>query len=276
MVEKSMNEQCYRLFSPKKNKVPILVSVPHAGTKFPEDLVPLLHPHIIQSPEDTDWFVDELYSFVPTLGITLITASYSRYVIDLNRDWQNHPLYPHTRKSTPLVPTHSFSKKPLYQQKNKEPNNKEIQNRIEKYYHPYYKKTSSLLNDLKSTFGHVLFFDAHSIKHLVPSIQATPFNQLTLSDYNGQCAPSQISNKALQRLKSDNYTLGYNTTFLGGHLIRNMSKKNEKRYGLQLEMCQNIYMNEEPPQYLSEKANQVKKLLKLLFEDLIQVMESLK
>ena len=269
-----MDEKCYHLTSPPKNKVPILVSVPHSGTNFPEELVNDYHPHIIQHPADTDWFVDQLYSFAPELGITLIVAQFSRYVIDLNRDLKNQPLYPNERLETPLVPTQSFAEEDLYQKR--PPDLHEIQRRIKNYYSPYHQCISSILNDLKSTFGQALFFDAHSIKHLVSSIQEKPFSQLTLSDYKGQCSHPRIAQQALNRLKSGPYTVSYNSSFLGGQLTRSMGQPANQIYSLQLEMCQNIYMDEETTRYLPEKALKVQDLLKLLFSDLIQTMASMK
>ncbi len=33
----------------------------------------------------TDWFLKELYAFLPDMGTTVISPNISRYVIDLNR-----------------------------------------------------------------------------------------------------------------------------------------------------------------------------------------------
>ncbi|MBL7877397.1 MAG: N-formylglutamate amidohydrolase, partial [Cyclobacteriaceae bacterium] len=72
---------------------PILISVPHCGTRFPDELKDQYKPALINAPDDTDWFVDILYDFAPALGITMIMANYSRWVIDLNRDPHSKPLY---------------------------------------------------------------------------------------------------------------------------------------------------------------------------------------
>ena len=80
----------------------------------------------------------------------------------------------------------------------------------------------------------------------------------------------------MERLKKSPYTVAYNSVFLGGQLIRTMGQPTHQIYGLQLEMCQNIYMDEDKIQYLPEKALKVQNLLKSLFLDLIQTMESLK
>ena len=38
-----------------------------------------------QDLPDTDWFVPELYNFARELGASVIRATHTRYVVDLNR-----------------------------------------------------------------------------------------------------------------------------------------------------------------------------------------------
>ncbi len=80
-------------FVSPSGKVPILISVPHCGVEFPGELSALYNQALIKQPDDTDWFVDQLYDFAPEIGITMITAKYSRWVIDLNRSPESRPLY---------------------------------------------------------------------------------------------------------------------------------------------------------------------------------------
>ena len=60
----------FRIIPAKNSEVPILLSVPHCGTAFPVEIKDHYKPTLIQAPDDTDWFVDMLYDFVPYLGIT--------------------------------------------------------------------------------------------------------------------------------------------------------------------------------------------------------------
>ena len=52
------------------------------------------HAAAARAMPDTDWHVDELYAFAPSAGATLIAATHSRYVVDLNRDPSGAELYP--------------------------------------------------------------------------------------------------------------------------------------------------------------------------------------
>ena len=65
----------YNITLPKKKRVPIIISSPHSGTFFPEEVKTQLDPNMVANPDDTDWFIDKLYDFVPDMGITFITAN---------------------------------------------------------------------------------------------------------------------------------------------------------------------------------------------------------
>src|SRR5436190_5329510 len=93
---------------PTTSAVPILLSIPHCGITFPEELVDQYKKELIPNPDDTDWFVDQLYDFASAMGITTISAVHSRWVIDLNRHPESKPLYTDGRIITGLCPTTNF------------------------------------------------------------------------------------------------------------------------------------------------------------------------
>ena len=98
----------YRIARPTGARVPILLSVPHCGVAFPEEVREEFQPGLINAPDDTDWFVDRLYGFASSMGITMISAVYSRWVIDLNRHPEGKPLYSDGRIVTALCPVTTF------------------------------------------------------------------------------------------------------------------------------------------------------------------------
>src|SRR5689334_9296647 len=145
----------FQIHTPTSFRVPILVSVPHCGTLFPDEIKNEYNQDLIQAPDDTDWFVHQLYDFAPTMGITMIHAVYSRWVIDLNRDPQSKPLYTDGRIITELCPTTTFLGKPLYKDGRKQVDPEEVKRRLENYYQPYHQKVEELLQELKGKFGKV-------------------------------------------------------------------------------------------------------------------------
>ena len=67
--------------------------MPHAGTHLP-DAIALRLTGIARTVPDTDWHVDKLYAFARDAGATLMAATHSRIVVDLNRDPTGAVLYP--------------------------------------------------------------------------------------------------------------------------------------------------------------------------------------
>lgn len=255
--------------SPIGKRVPILISSPHSGTAFPEDIKHHYREDMIEAPEDTDWYVDKLYDFAPEMGITLISANYSRWVIDLNRDPESNPLYDDGRVITDLCPTISFAEEPIYKE-NELPTRKEIDRRLEKYYWPYYKKVQELLDDLKSEFGTVLLWDAHSIKQYVPTIREEIFPDLILGDNNQKTASKYLINSSLEVLSNTKLKVNHNDPFRGGHITRYFGKPSKDQHALQLEMTKINYMDNREKAYHEERASIIRNLLKKNFEALIK------
>ena len=100
-------------FALLRGTTPLVISMPHVGTRIPEDQRARYLPHALQA-EDTDWFLDRLYAFVTGMGASLIVPQHSRFVVDLNRPSDNRPMYTGSN-NTELCPTRFFSGEPLYQ-----------------------------------------------------------------------------------------------------------------------------------------------------------------
>jgi N-formylglutamate deformylase len=248
-------------------KSPILISVPHSGIKFPTEVKDYYNNKTLNSPDDTDWFIDQLYSFATDLNIEVVVAPYSRYVIDLNRDPESKLLYKDSRQETGLVPTKSFSGEEIML---KELTQKEISRRIEAYYWPYYKMLQEKLDERTLKFSKCLLFDAHSIKRLVPKISKDPFPDMILGDADETSADQNLINCALTSLKKGPYEIAHNHPFKGGHITRYFGKKSPTQHALQLEMSQDLYMDEESLIYDSKKANLVRENLSYMFESLLK------
>jgi N-formylglutamate deformylase len=259
----------FNITHPTTSEIPILISVPHCGTVFPPELRDQYKPQLIQVPDDTDWFVDRLYDFAPALGITMITANYSRWVIDLNRDPQSKPLYSDGRVITGLCPTTNFLGEPIYQDERNEISLVEIENRITKYYEPYHQKIESELVRLHKKFGNVLLWDCHSIRQFVPSIHAEKFPDLILGDADGTSASSELIAISAESLQNSGYSFSHNHPFKGGYITRHFGKPEFNRHALQLEMSKINYMDDDEINFNLARAKEMQSTLKKVFEDLI-------
>lgn len=242
-------------------QVPIIISVPHCGIHFPEEIKEEFDEKLIERPDDTDWFVDQLYDFAPSMGMTMITAIQSRWIIDLNRDPENKPLYTDGRIITGLCPTTDFLGNNIYKDKRKHVESAEIQRRLDQYYRPYHSKLSKLLSEIRSTFKCVLLWDCHSIRQFVPTIHPEKFPDLILGSSDETSASPELIKLALASLSQSEYKLTHNYPFKGGFITRNYGKPQEKMHAIQLEMSKVNYMDSEEKRYDKMKATRMRELL---------------
>jgi len=122
----------FEIVQPLGTDIPILISIPHCSTHFPSELEFYYHRELIRDPDDTDWYVDWLYDFAPSIGITTINAVHSRFVVDLNRNPEDEPLYNDGRLITSVCPRTTFEGEPVY--KYDPPDNLEIKRRVDQFF----------------------------------------------------------------------------------------------------------------------------------------------
>ncbi len=252
--EKVMNQS----FKLSKGQIGMLISMPHNGQLLPRDIVDTMTETGKKVP-DTDWYMDKLYDFAQELGIATLTPKYSRYVIDLNRDISGINLYPGAN-STELCPTTAFDLSPLYPDGN-EPNQQEIQRRIELYWQPYHQAIADTLAAMRRQFGRVVLLDAHSILSQVPRFFSGQLPDFNFGSADGKSCSEELIEK-VKTLDLSPYSSVVNGRFKGGYITRAYGKPDENIHALQLELSQNTYMDEPSANYNHEKAKNVKEKLK--------------
>ncbi len=260
----------FHIIEPNTPKVPFILSVPHCGTEFPEEIKHDFKSGMRDRPDDTDWFVHDLYNFASDLGITIIHAKYSRWVIDLNRDPESKPLYNDGRIITGLTSTTDFFGNNIYISDDRIPQPSEVERRLITYYWPYYQKIESLLSERKNEFGKALLWDAHSIRRSVPTIREGFFPDMILGDNDGKTASSLLVETALKNLKTGPFQINHNSPFKGGHITRYFGQPEKNIHALQLEMNKILYMDDTETIFHENRANQVRKILKKTFIELIK------
>jgi N-formylglutamate deformylase len=256
-----MMNQPFSIVAAGSKVLPILLSVPHCGTKFPDELIGLYHPELIKTPDDTDWFVDQLYDFAADMGIAMIAATYSRWVIDLNRDPQSKPLYTDGRIITGLCPITDFLGNSLYKDNRVDIDESEVHRRLTNYYQPYHAQIQSMLDELKKKFKNVLLWDCHSIRQVVPTIQKEKFPDLILGDVDGTSASAALTQRTLQTLRNDKFSVSHNHPFKGGYITRHFGKPASGQHALQLEMTKINYMDDAELRYDKTRADRMRTLL---------------
>ncbi|RAK69428.1 N-formylglutamate amidohydrolase [Hymenobacter edaphi] len=252
--------QLFDLTHPAEQRLPIVISVPHAGTEFPDDIQAELKSHLLP-PDDTDWFVHQLYDFATALGIPILRARYSRWVIDLNRNPDSTPLYADGRVITGLCTATTFLGEPIYQDERAVVAPADVAWRRALYFAPYHQALQRLLDDTRARFGRVLLWDCHSIRRSVPAIHPGPFPDLILGSADETSAAPALIGQALEQLGRGPYALQHNHPFKGGYITRHFGRPDIEQHALQLEMAKDVYMNDAELAYAPERAEQIRAVL---------------
>jgi N-formylglutamate deformylase len=232
-------------FRLQRGSIPLLVSIPHMGVEIP----PELRGGYVQralAVEDTDWHLDRLYAFAQGMGASVLQASLSRYVIDLNRPPDDTPMYPGA-SNTELCPTRFFTGAPLYRAGVTVPADERLRRRG-LYWQPYHDALRGEVERIRAEHGWVLLWDAHSIRAEIPWLFEGRLPDLNIGTAGGLSADAAISDAVAAAAASHPaVTHVVNGRFKGGYITRHYGRPAEHVHAVQLEMCQHLYMRDAPP-----------------------------
>ncbi|WP_339491350.1 MULTISPECIES: N-formylglutamate deformylase [unclassified Pseudomonas] len=252
----------------KQGRVPLLISMPHAGLRLTPAVQAGLIPEA-QSLPDTDWHIPRLYECATELGASTLAAEYSRFVVDLNRPSDDKPMY--VGATTGLYPATLFDGVPLYRE-GLEPSAAERATYLQQIWMPYHQALQQELARLKAEFGYALLFDAHSIRSVIPHLFDGKLPDFNLGTFNGvSCAPPLASQLEAICAGHGQFTHVLNGRFKGGHITRHYGNPAEDIHAVQLELCQSTYMEEfEPFNYRADLAAPTQVVLRELLEGFLE------
>ncbi|WND01785.1 N-formylglutamate deformylase [Temperatibacter marinus] len=257
----------FDLFGLKEGNSRLIVSMPHSGIQL-GPIQGKLTLDAMRLP-DTDWHLPQLYNFLHALDVTLISANYSRYVVDLNRDPSGESLYP-GQSVTELCPTTLFDDQPLYLD-GELPDGSEISDRQTRYYDPYHAEIQKQIDRLRTLHSDVILFDAHSIKSEVPRFFEGKLPDFNIGTNSGKSCYTDFETLAYNTLsRSARHSTVLNGRFKGGFITRKYGNPVEGVHSIQLEMSQALYMNEETLSYDTQKASVVQPLLRSMITQLMR------
>jgi N-formylglutamate deformylase len=256
----------------REGNSPLLISIPHVGTTIPKEVADRMTAESV-ALADVDWHLDLLYDMTKDYDISTLSAEYARYVIDLNRSPESTSLYP-GQDVTGLCPIDTFAKEAIYLD-GAEPDEREIQKRIEQYWRPYHQKIASELARIQAIHGIAILWDAHSIGSRVPRFFAGQLPDLNFGTADTSSCDTSLQQALAATMRESThakkYSYVFNGRFKGGYITRHYGMPSQNIHAVQLEMSQCIYMEESPPyKYDSELADNVKPLLSELLQTCLE------
>ncbi len=247
----------YNLVIPDHARVPVVASLPHSGVyaprrvlkQFRQDPPPVLAP--------VDWHLEELYRFLPGLGIPVIQATHSRYVVNLNRAL-TQPLFGPERES--VVARNNCFGNPLY---DRELSQGEAEERVDKYYLPYHRRLERILKKTVRHFGRAYLLDLHGY-------YKGPEYDVCLGDVNGTTCSELLTVSFERAFDRQGFSVVRNELWLGGHITRHYGAMDNVE-ALQIELWFPSYLEggtfeeAEAPGCDSEKFRGVQERIRRVF-----------
>ncbi|PZO12752.1 MAG: N-formylglutamate amidohydrolase [Leptolyngbya foveolarum] len=256
-----MPNDLFTLLPPTTTPTPIIANLPHSGLKVPTDVAKTFTPEHLSSLPNSDWHLQPLYRFLPELGVTVLQANYSRYVVDLNRSLKP-PFFGSFWSS--VVPEQTAFKKPIYLEK---PSSEDVRSRIETYYTPYHQQLTNLLNQTISRFGQVYLFDLHSFMGLITE-------DICLGNADGKTCSEPLLQQVNNSFTEQAYQVVNNKVFSGGYITRHYGQQPDVE-ALQIELRYTNYLAQDQlertqiPTYQGPQFDLAQKKLKAAFHSIL-------
>lgn len=222
---------------------PVILAFPHVGTQVPPDVAARLNAEG-QCLRDTDWHIHELYAgLIP--GLTTVTATQSRYVIDLNRDPSGISLYP-GQTTTGLIPETTFDNVPIWDQS---PTPADVARWLDTVHRPYHTALTAQIARVHARHGVAVLYDCHSIRSQVPWLFPGTLPDLNIGTNNGTtCAPALEQAVAGIAARSGHGWV-LNGRFKGGWTTRHYGRPETGVHAIQMELSQISHLTTEAPPF---------------------------
>ncbi|WP_297443547.1 N-formylglutamate amidohydrolase [Nitrosopumilus sp.] len=253
--------------------LPVLLSIPHGGTKKPPELEGHLSITNRDLFDDSDPFVIELYDLGDKVQ-RVIKTDIARAFVDLNRSLEDMP----PDNPDGLIKSKTCYDKPIYTN-GKEPDDSLKTMLVELYYNPYHKTIQKNITES----GLKLCLDCHSMAAVAPFYSPDKNSSkrptFCISNNDGKTSSQEMMEQLADSLSKsyfiDREEIFLNDPFHGGYITRTYG--NNPLPWIQVEMNRDLYLkspwfNEDTltvdPNHLKKLNKQFENSLELFFSKL--------
>ena len=229
---------------------PVVLGMPHVGTWLPPAIAARLNDEG-RVLRDTDWHIEDLYrDLIP--GLSVVQATFHRYVIDANRDPSGQSLYPGA-STTELVPTTNFDGSPIWKD-GEEPTSDEIAARLADWHAPYHAALAAEMERVRDRHGVAILFDCHSIRSVIPWLFEGTLPDFNTGTNNGTTCDPRIEAAVAGEAAASGRTNVLNGRFKGGWTTRHYGRPAEGFHAIQMELAQSSHLTTETPPFALDRA----------------------
>ena len=281
--EKNSEPNPFTLTTPKRGDRPSiwLITSPHSGHYYPRDFIAQSKLNSQQLRLSEDMHIDELLANVPKSGASLLTATYPRAYIDLNREpfeldasmfSDRLPDFVNKDSTRVLGGLGTIAKNVTERLEiyDRPLEFSEAEQRIEKIYFPFHTCLKQQLEMAREYWGAAYLLDVHSM----PSNAVRKFKggksssvDFVLGNRHGRSCDVDFYELVYNFLTDAGYYVEKNKPYAGGYITEHYGKPSEGVHTLQLEVNRKLYMNETSYDLLGNSDE-----MKNLFTDLISAL----
>jgi N-formylglutamate amidohydrolase len=260
---------------------PVILSVPHAGRHYPDDLAHYCRFTPVQLRSLEDRYADRLIGHAQSAGFVGLVAQTPRALIDLNRaehdvdpGMLSAPLGPTPHLSTKargglgLIPRRTANLGEIWRHR-LHPD--QVRRRIERDYRPYHAALGALLEQARLQFGGAILLDVHSMPPLTSTRDGIA-PDIVIGDRFGRSAGQMIAQQAARSIQAAGFRVAFNTPYAGGHILDHHSRPDNNVHGLQIEIDRSLYLDaqlDEPGLGLSRMNQLICRLAQDLSDSLL-------
>jgi N-formylglutamate amidohydrolase len=242
-------DPAYQLIEPRDHETPVLVEVPHAGLALDAETLAWTVAPARSIARDADLHVDALFRDAPSVGATLLTASTSRYVIDLNRAEgdldadavEGGGASPFARG---LIWRLTTEGDPILRQRLSQ---EELQRRLTRVYRPYHAAIERVLQRKLARFGHAILLCAHSMPteprrgQLVYPARA----DLVPGSRGRTTAAEAVIDAVDAEGRARGWSVLHDDPYKGGYATGHYGRPERGVHAVQVELARRLYLDED-------------------------------
>ena len=258
-----------------------LITSPHSGHYYPRDFILKSKLDSQQLRLSEDMHIDALLADAPQAGAGLLSATYPRAYVDLNREpyeldasMFSDPLPDYVNKDSTRVlgglgtiakivtERLEIYDRPLVFS--------EAEQRIEKIYFPFHTCLKQQIETARDFWGKAYLLDVHSM----PSNAVRKYKggksgsvDFVLGNRHGRSCDADIYDVVYDFLTDAGYYVEKNKPYAGGYITEHYGNPSEGFHTLQLEVNRKLYMNETSYDLLGNSDE-----IRNLFSDLVSTL----
>ena len=258
VIPGAVDRPAYTLTGPKLSAIPVLISVPHAGRAYPDQILADLREPNAAALRLEDRLVDRIgHAVAEQTGAALLVAHAPRAMIDLNRapddvDWgmftgegrpqsDNHAPSRRARNGLGIVPRRVPGMGELWKRNLAVA---ELAQRIASIHQPYHAAVSDALAELRARWGAAVLLDLHSMPTIRPRGAALPPEFVVGDRFGASCHGSLVATVFSMLHRHDRIS-AHNRPYSGGYILERHANPKSGMHGLQLEIDRAIYLDRE-------------------------------